>query len=68
MEGISLTAWRLTLDAIRPFPAPSEHLRRALFEFQINSGRVLNGHLQLTREPCGAGERWTIEDTGRWNW
>jgi len=68
MEGISPTTWRLTLDAIRPFPAPSEGLRRALFEFQINSGGVLNGHLQLTRESAGAGERWTIEDTGRWIW
>jgi hypothetical protein len=68
LERISVAAWRLTLDGTRPFPAPREELRRALFEFQINSGRVLNGHLRLTREPTETGERWTFEDTGRWLW
>jgi hypothetical protein len=68
LERTSLTAWRLTLDGTRPFPAPREELRRALFEFQINSGRVLNGHLRLTREPTETGERWSFEDTGRWLW
>lgn len=68
LAAASSTTWRLTLEGTRPFPAPTEELRCALFEFQINSGRILNGHLRLTREPTATGERWTIEDTGRWLW
>jgi hypothetical protein len=59
---------QLRLIGLKPFPAPCEELRRALFEFQIAGTRILNGRLRATRERHASGEVWTFVDTGRWLW
>ena len=61
-------AWQIRLGGIKPFPAASEELRQALFEFQTTSARVLNGRVRASRERVAAGEIWTFEDAGRWLW
>lgn len=68
VERVSSRSWQLTIAGRHPFGAPSQELSQALFEFQVNSARILNGHLRVTREPGLAGERWLVEDTGRWLW
>lgn len=59
---------QLRLVGLKPFSTPSEELRGVLFEFQVTSTRILNGHVRSSRERHGAGEVWTFEDTGRWLW
>jgi len=59
---------QLRLVGLKPFPAPSEDLCRALFEFQIMGARILNGRIRASRERLESGELWTFEDTGRWLW
>lgn len=60
--------WQLRLGPSRPFAGASEELRRALFEFEINAAKVLNGRVRMSRETANDGETITVEDTGRWLW
>lgn len=59
---------QLRLVGLKPFPAPCEDLRRALFECQVVGSRILNGRLRVSRERHDPREVWTFEDIGRWLW
>lgn len=61
-------SWQVRIPLLKPLMAPPEELRRALFELEVTATRVLNGHVRASRERREAGEVWTFEDTGRWQW